>query len=63
MSRQNKAAKKKIIAAGITKVHLAGDSGAKSTVAKHGKEKHKRWFMAGITEAGKTGLKKGKSSK
>lgn len=38
MSRQSKAAKRKILAQGITKMHLAGNRGPATTQAKHGKK-------------------------
>ena len=42
MSRQSKAAKKKIVAQQFTKLHLAGDKGPASTKPLHGKI-HTEW--------------------
>lgn len=46
MSRQSKAAKKKIIAADITKLHLSGQRGAKKTTPKHGKRHENRMYSS-----------------
>lgn len=51
MSRQNKAAKKSL----ESKKFKSG--GPAKTAAKHGKSKDKRWFLNGITAAGKQALK------
>jgi hypothetical protein len=46
MSRQSKAAKKKVIAKQITAMHLQGNRGAKQTTPKHGKAAAKRLYTA-----------------
>ena len=42
MSRQNKAAKKKVLAAQFTALHLKGEKGPSRTEPKHGK-KNVQW--------------------
>lgn len=44
MSRQSKAAKKKVARQQITALHKRGERGPKATTPKHGKDRSKRWF-------------------
>lgn len=52
MSRQGKAAKLSIIAAGFTKMHKDGNKGPASTTAKHGKV-NVFYARGGLTAVGK----------